>query len=97
MRRAEIVAGAALLAVIASGGVACAAVMINSFQVRICVTGAKHPDGCKNAGADAHVVVSDATMDKFDGAVGQGATIAAVPEKGAVPSGDAPTRRRRQH
>jgi hypothetical protein len=72
-----------------------AAVMIRSFQVKICVTGTKHPDGCKNAGADASVVVSEDTMDRFAGQIGQGATIEAIPEKGMGSPADAQTRRRK--
>jgi hypothetical protein len=70
-----------------------AAVMIRSFQVKICVTGTKHPDGCKSAGADASVVVSEDTMDRFASQIGQGATIESVPEKGTASPADAQTRR----
>jgi hypothetical protein len=72
-----------------------AAVMIRSFQVKICVTGAKHPDACKSAGADATVVVSEETLDRFAGQIGQGATIEAIPEKGMAQPADAQSRRRK--
>jgi hypothetical protein len=62
-----------------------ATVIIRSFQFKICVTGAKHPDGCKNVDADAHVVVSDDAIERFDSEIGQGASIEAVPDKNAVP------------
>ena len=85
------------LAVLAAGpGAAKAAVLISSFQFKICVTGAKHPDGCRHAGADAHIVVSDDAMEKFEGEIGQGATIEAVPESGAVPAAGAQGHRRHQ-
>jgi hypothetical protein len=59
-----------------------AAVIIKTFDFSICVTGTKQPDGCKSAGADAHVVVTDEQMEHLDGKIGQGATIAAIPKKG---------------
>ncbi len=85
----------ALLALAAYPGPADATVIIKTFRFAICVTGAKQPDGCKSVAADAHVVVSDQAMEGLDGMIGQGATIMAVPDKGAAspPSGD--THRRR--
>jgi hypothetical protein len=86
---------ASLVALPSAFEAARAAVMVRSFQVKICVTGTKHPDGCKNAGADASVVVSEDTMDRFAGQIGQGATIEAIPEKGMGSPADAQTRRRK--
>jgi hypothetical protein len=86
----------ALIALATRPGPANATVIIKSFQSKICVTGAKHPDGCKNVDADAHVVVSDDAMDRFDGEIGQGATIEAVPDKNAVPSSGVKKLRRHQ-
>ena len=59
-----------------------ATVIIKTFQFSICVTGMKHPDACKNAGADAHVVVSDDKIESLDLKIGQAASIMAVPGKG---------------
>ena len=75
---------AALLALAGHPCPANATVIIKTFQFAICVTGAKHPDGCKNVAADAHVVVSDDAMQGLDAKIGQGATIVAVPETGAA-------------
>jgi hypothetical protein len=86
----------ALIAVAGGPCAANAAVLIKSFQFKICITGAKHPDGCKNVDADARVVVSDDAMGRFDDEIGQGATIEAVPAKDEILSPSAPTRRRRQ-
>ena len=99
MRRLKAPGLPLILALFASAGYAGAAnatVLIKTFQFAICVTGAKHPDGCKNAGADAHVVVSDDAMDQLDGKIGQGATITAVAPKGAAPAEGQGRRRRRQ-
>jgi hypothetical protein len=99
MRRIGIAASLSMLALIAVAGRPCAAnaaVLIKSFQFKICVTGAKHPDGCKNVDADVRVVVSDDAMGKFDDGIGQGATIEAVPARDEIPSPGAQTRRRRQ-
>ena len=54
---------AASFAVFGWPGAANAAVLIKTFHVAICVTGEKHPDGCKNVAADGHVVVSDDAME----------------------------------
>ncbi|WP_158819047.1 hypothetical protein [Methylocapsa sp. S129] len=62
-----------------------ATVIIKSFQFKICITGAKHPDGCKNVDADARVVVSDDAMERFDSEIGLGASIEAVPDRNAAP------------
>lgn len=85
----------ALLALAAYPGSADATVIIKTFRFAICVTGAKQPDGCKSVGADAHVVVSDQAMEGLDGMIGQGATITAVPDKGAAPPSSGENRRRR--
>ena len=85
-----------LLALVGGASAANATVIIKSFQFKICVTGAKHPDGCKHADADAHLVVSDDAMERFDGAIGQGASIEALPDRGAVPSADVQKHRRHQ-
>ncbi|HKN27042.1 MAG TPA: hypothetical protein VJY34_03825 [Roseiarcus sp.] len=86
-----------LVAPFAVAGYPCSAaatVMIKTFEFSICVTGTKHPDACKNAGADAHVVVSDDAMERLDGRIGQGASIMAVTGK----DGSAPSRQdRHQH
>jgi hypothetical protein len=72
-----------------------AAVLIKTFQASICVTGTKHPDACKNAGADAQLVVSEDQMESLDRQVGQAASIMAVPPKGgSTPGGRL---ERRQH
>jgi hypothetical protein len=42
----------AILAFVASPHSADATVIIKTFRFSICVTGEKHPDGCKNAHAD---------------------------------------------
>jgi hypothetical protein len=52
-----------------------ATVIIKTFRFSICVTGEKHPDGCKKAHADAQLVVPDNQMEDLDGEVGQGASI----------------------
>jgi hypothetical protein len=72
-----------------------ATVIIKTFRFSICVTGEKHPDGCKNAHADAHLVVPDDQMEDLDGEVGQGATIMAPPSGVTAPS--EPGRRGRHH
>ncbi len=78
-------------------GSACATVIIKTFEFSICVTGTKHPDACKNAGAHAHVVVSDEAMERLDRKIGQGASIMAVTGKdGSVPSRQDHHQRRRQ-
>jgi hypothetical protein len=60
---------------------AAATVIIKTFDFSICVTGTKHPDACKSAGADAHVVVSDDAMERLDGKIGQAASIVALTGK----------------
>lgn len=73
-----------LVASLAVAGYPCSAaatVIIKTFEFSICVTGTKHPDACKNVGADAHVVVSDDAMERLDGKIGQGASIMAVTDK----------------
>ena len=99
MRRMKIARSLPMAALVALAGFPCAAnatVVIKTFQFAICVTGAKHPDACKNVDADAHVVVSDETMEDLDGRIGQGATIEAVPPKGAVSPSSGQTRRHRR-
>jgi len=62
----------------------------NGASLTICVTGEKHPDGCKNVAADGHVVVSDDAMEWLNGKTGEAATIEAVGAKAAsTPSGQA--------
>jgi hypothetical protein len=75
----------AILAFVASPHSADATVIIKTFRFSICVTGEKHPDGCKNAHADAHLVVPDSQMEDLDGEVGQGATIMAPSRPGESP------------
>ncbi len=63
-----------LAASFALAGYPCSAdatVIIKTFDFSICVTGTKHPDACKNAGADAHVVVSDDAMESLTGESGK--------------------------
>ncbi len=73
----------AALALGAAASPAGATVIIKTFHFSICVTGAKTPDACKNAGADAHVVVSDDKMEDLDAKIGDAASIVALPGKGA--------------
>ena len=77
---------------------ATATVIIKTFQFSICVTGAKHPDACKNVDADAHVVVSDEKMESLDSRIGQAASIMPASGKGAAPApnGEDHHRRHRQ-
>src|ERR1700691_1978397 len=84
----------ALVAVFDWPGGANAAVLIKTFHVTICVTGEKHPDGCKNVAADGRVVVSDDAMEWLDGKTGEAATIEAVDAKAAAPSGQGHRRHR---
>jgi hypothetical protein len=98
MRRAGIAVSTGavvLIALAAPPDVANARVLIGSFRFKICVTGAKHPDGCKGVSADARVTVSDEVMDTPDGEIGQGAAITAILDKGMGPVPGAPERRRR--
>jgi len=85
----------ALLALAGYPSSANATVIIKTFRFAICVTGAKHPDDCKNVGADARVVVSDDAMQGLDGMIGQGATIMAVPDKNAALPSSGQSRRHR--
>jgi hypothetical protein len=99
MRRTAIAGSLSILALAALAGppgAANAAVLIKSFEFKICVTGAKHPDGCKRVDADARLVVSDDAMERFDGQVGHEATIEAIPERGDAPSSDLQKPRRRR-
>jgi hypothetical protein len=87
-----------ILALFALAGCPCSAnatEIIKTLRFAICVPGAKHPNDCKNVGADAHVVVSDDAMEGLDGRIGQGATIMAVPDKGAASPSSGQTRRHR--
>ena len=86
----------ALLAQLGFPGGADATVIIKTFHVAICVTGAKHPDACAKVPADGRVVVSDDAMEWLDGKIGQGATIEAVTQKAAAPSGGQGHRHRHQ-
>lgn len=72
-----------------------ATVIIKTFRFSICVTGEKHPDGCKKAHADAQLVIPDSQMEDLDGEVGQGASIMA-PSSGA-PATSEPGRHGRRH
>jgi hypothetical protein len=74
-----------------------ATVIIKTFQFSIYVTGMKSPDACKNAGADAHVVVSDDKMESLDATIGQAASILAVPGKGAPSSPSREDRHQHRH
>ena len=89
MGRRKFVRSLPLVVTFALTGCPClanATVIIKTFQFSICVTGAKHPDGCKNVDADAHGVVSDEKMENLDSKIGQAASIMAAPGKGAAPS-----------
>lgn len=81
------------LALVAFPHLANATAIIKTFHFSICVTGQKHPDGCKNAHADAHVVVPDDQMDELDAEIGQGASIMALPSSG----GSAPSQSEHHH
>ena len=87
----------AILALVAFPRSAGATVIIKTFRFSICVTGEKHPDGCKKAHADAHLVVPDSQMEDLDGEVGQGATIMAPPSGAAAPSEPGRRGRHRQN
>jgi hypothetical protein len=76
----------ALLALAGYPRSASATVLLKTFQFSICVTGEKHPDGCKNSGADAQVVVSDDKMQSLDTKIGQAASIMALSKPGGQPS-----------
>ena len=89
MRRHKFASSLPIVVTFALTGSACSAnatVIIKTFQFSICVTGTKHPDACKNADADAHVVVSDEKMESLDSRIGQAASIMAAPGKRAAPS-----------
>jgi hypothetical protein len=97
MRRTGIAGALCLAAAFAAfgwPGGANAAVIIKTFHVTICVTGEKHPDGCKNVAADGRVVVSDDAMEWLDGKTGEAATIEAVGAKATSSSGQAHRRHR---
>jgi hypothetical protein len=98
MRRHRFASSLPILATLALAGFLCsadAAVLIKTFQVSICVTGTKHPDACKNPGADAQLVVSEDQMESLDRQVGQAASIMTFPPKGgSTPAG---RQERRQH
>ena len=79
---AGLLSAIAILAFVAPPQSACATVIIKTFRFSICVTGEKHPDGCKSAHADAHLVVPDDQMEDLDGEIGQGATIMAPSSSG---------------
>ena len=85
------------LALVGHSSFSNATVIIKTFQFSICVTGMKHPDACKNAGADAHVVVSDDKMESLDSKIGQAASIMAVPGKGVVSSPRSEDRHQHHH
>jgi hypothetical protein len=96
MRRHQFARSLPIVVAFALAGYPCsaeAAVIIKTFQVSICVTGAKHPDACKNAGADAQLVVSEDQMESLDRQVGQAASIMAFPPKG----GSTPAGRQERH
>ncbi len=100
MRRHKIATSLSIMVCIALAGYsspANATVIIKTFQFSICVTGMKSPDACKNAGADAHVVVSDEKMETLDSKIGQAASIMAVPGKGALTSPSPEDRHQHHH
>jgi hypothetical protein len=74
-----------------------ATAIIKTFQFSVCVTGMKSPDACKNAGADAHVVVSDEKMESLDSKIGEAASIVAVSGKGGVSSPSHEDRHQHHH
>jgi hypothetical protein len=57
----------------------------------------KHPDACKNVGADTQVVISDDKMESLDSRIGQAASIMAVTGKGAISSPGGEDRHQRHH
>ncbi len=81
-RFAGLLCAISLLALAASPRSASATAIIKTFHFSICVTGEKHPDGCKNAHADAHLVVPENEMEELDAEIGQGASIMALPGSG---------------
>jgi hypothetical protein len=98
MRRHRFASSLSVVVTFALAGYPCsaeAAVLIKTFQVSICVTGTKHPDACKNAGADAQLVVSEDQMESLDRQVGQAASIMAFPPKGGSTPGGRQERRQR--
>jgi hypothetical protein len=99
MQKAGIAVALSILPLIVSvalSDAASARVLISTFRFKICITGVKHPEGCKDVAADARVVVSDDDMATLDGEIGQGATIAAAPDRGFVPASSGQERRRRR-
>ena len=95
-RIASLLSAIAIFAFVGLPQSASAAVIIKTFRFSICVTGEKHPDGCKNTHADAHLVVPDDQMEDLDGEVGQGATIMAPSSSGGSAPGQ-PAHRGRRH
>ena len=96
MRRRKFANSLSIVVTLALVGYPCsagAAVIIKTFQVSICVTGPKHPDACKNAGANAQFVVSEDQMESLESQVGQAASIMAFPAKG----GSTPASRQDRH
>ena len=93
---AGLLSALATSALVAAPHSAGATVIIKTFRFSICVTGEKHPDGCKSAHADAHLVVSDDQMEDLDGEIGQGATIMAPSSSGGSAPGQ-PVHRGRRH
>ena len=95
-RIAGLFSAIAIVAVVCLPRSAGATVIIKTFRFSICVTGEKHPDGCKSAHADAHLVVPDDHMEDLDGEIGQGATIMAPSSSGGSAPGQ-PAHRGRRH
>jgi hypothetical protein len=97
-RIAGLLSAGTLLALVASPHSASATVIIKTFHFSICVTGEKHPDGCKSAHADAHLVVPENDMEGLDAEIGQAASIMALPSSsGSSPSQSRHHRRRLQN
>jgi hypothetical protein len=100
MRRRKFANSLPIVVTLALAGYPCsagAAVIIKTFQVSICVTGPKHPDVCKNAGANAQFVVSEDQMESLESQVGQAASIMAFPAKGGSPPASRQDRHQRHH
>ena len=94
-RIASLLSAITLLALVASARSASATVMIKSFRFSICVASEKHPDGCKNAHADARLVVPDDQMKELDTEIGQAASIMALPNSGGTAPSHSEHHRRR--
>ena len=86
MRRTGVTVWLVGSTLIVSSNAANSSVLISSFRFKLCVTGAKHPDGCMRIDADARVVVRDDAMDALEAEIGQGATITQVPDRNSVPA-----------